>query len=188
MSWSLRKRFLLTSLAVSAAVLLLAGAFLYFLFERDFTERIHTETHNQLMQLISGLEIDEDGKILISQPMADPRFRQPNSGLYWQVQAKDNDVLRSRSLWDGIISTGADDWRDIDEPEAFPGPFGEPVLVHARLIMLGEAPNRKQLRVLVAVNESEVTTPTQKFAINLALSLIVLALAMSCSAGRNWAW
>ena len=38
MSWSLRKRFLLTSLAVSAAVLLVAGAFLYLLFERDFTE------------------------------------------------------------------------------------------------------------------------------------------------------
>lgn len=185
MNWSLRKRFLLTSLAVSAAVLLLAGAFLYFLFERDFKERIHTEVHNQLMQLISALEIDPDGQILISQPMADPRFRQPNSGLYWQVQTKDGDVLRSRSLWDGSVSTGTEDWRDIDEPEAFPGPFGEPVLVHARMIMLGEAPNRKQLRVMVAVNESEVSNPTQKFAINLALSLIVLALAMVVLSGAQ---
>ncbi|MEY3082140.1 MAG: hypothetical protein RJA94_2125 [Pseudomonadota bacterium] len=185
MNWSLRKRFLLTSLAVSAAVLLLAGAFLYVLFERDFKERIHTEVHNQLMQLISALEIDGDGQILISQPMADPRFRQPNSGLYWQVQTKDGDVLRSRSLWDGSVSTGVEDWRDIDEPEAFPGPFGEPVLVHARLIMLGEVPNRKQLRVMVAVNESEVSNPTQKFAINLALSLIVLALAMVVLSGAQ---
>lgn len=185
MNWSLRKRFLLTSLAVSAAVLLLTGAFLYVLFERDFKERIHTEVHNQLMQLISALEIDGDGQILISQPMADPRFRQPNSGLYWQVQTKDGDVLRSRSLWDGSVSTGVEDWRDIDEPEAFPGPFGEPVLVHARLIMLGEVPNRKQLRVMVAVNESEVSNPTQKFAINLALSLIVLALAMVVLSGAQ---
>lgn len=185
MNWSLRKRFLLTSLAVSAAVLLLAGAFLYVLFERDFKERIHTEVHNQLMQLISALEIDGDGQILISQPMADPRFRQPNSGLYWQVQTKDGDVLRSRSLWDGSVSTGVEDWRDIDEPEAFPGPFGEPVMVHARLIMLGEVPNRKQLRVMVAVNESEVSNPTQKFAINLALSLIVLALAMVVLSGAQ---
>ncbi len=185
MNWSLRKRFLLTSLAVSAAVLLLAGAFLYVLFERDFKERIHTEVHNQLMQLISALEIDGDGQILISQPMADPRFRQPNSGLYWQVQTKDGDVLRSRSLWDGSVSTGVEDWRDIDEPEAFPGPFGERVLVHARLIMLGEVPNRKQLRVMVAVNESEVSNPTQKFAINLALSLIVLALAMVVVSGAQ---
>jgi signal transduction histidine kinase len=185
LNWSLRKRFLLTSLAVSAAVLLLAGAFLYVLFERDFKERIHTEVHNQLMQLISALEIDGDGQILISQPMADPRFRQPNSGLYWQVQTKDGDVLRSRSLWDGSVSTGVEDWRDIDEPEAFPGPFGERVLVHARLIMLGEVPNRKQLRVMVAVNESEVSNPTQKFAINLALSLIVLALAMVVVSGAQ---
>lgn len=184
MSWSLRKRFLLTSLAVSAAVLLVAGAFLYLLFERDFRERVHTETHNQLMQLIGGLEIDQDGAIQTG-PMADPRFRQPDSGLYWQVESKGGEVLRSRSLWDASLSTGDGPWRDIDEPEAFAGPFGEPVLIHARLIMLGEPPNRQQLRVMVAVNESEVTTPTQNFAMNLALSLIVLALAMVVLSGSQ---
>lgn len=184
MSWSLRKRFLLTSLAVSAAVLIVAGAFLYLLFERDFRERVHTETHNQLMQLISGLDVDNQGK-LQARAMADPRFRQPASGLYWQVEARDGEVLRSRSLWDGSLSTGSGPWSDIDEPEAFPGPFGEPVLVHARLIMLGEPPNRKQLRVMIAVNESEVTTPTQNFAMNLALSLFVLALAMVVLSGSQ---
>lgn len=184
MSWSLRKRFLLTSFAVSAAVLIIAGAFLYLLFERDFRERVHTETHNQLMQLISGLDIDDQGT-LQTRPMPDPRFRQPDSGLYWQVETRDGDVLRSRSLWDGSLSTGNEPWRDIDEPEAFPGPFGEPVLIHARLIMLGEPPNRKQLRVMIAVNESEVTTPTQNFAVNLALSLFVLALAMVVLSGSQ---
>lgn len=184
MSWSLRKRFLLTSLAVSAAVLLVAGAFLYLLFERDFRQRVRTETHNQLMQLISGLDVDEDGA-LQTRTMADPRFRQPDSGLYWQVEARDGEVLRSRSLWDASLSTGDEPWRDIDDPEAFPGPFGEPVLIHARLIMLGEPPNRQQLRVMVAVNESEVTTPTQNFAMNLALSLIVLALAMVVLSGSQ---
>lgn len=184
MSWSLRKRFLLTSLAVSAGVLMVAGAFLYLLFERDFRERVHTETHNQLMQLISGLDVDEEGAIQ-TRAMADPRFRQPASGLYWQIDTKDGDVLRSRSLWDGSLSTGEGDWQSIDEPQPFPGPFGEPVLVHSRLIMLGEPPNRKQLRVMIAVNESEVTTPTKNFAVNLALSLIVLALAMVVLSGSQ---
>lgn len=184
MSWSLRKRFLLTSLAVSAGVLMVAGAFLYLLFERDFRERVQTETHNQLMQLISGLEVDADGAIQ-TRAMADPRFRQPASGLYWQIDTKDGDVLRSRSLWDGSLSTGEGDWQSIDEPQPFPGPFGEPVLVHSRLIMLGEPPNRKQLRVMIAVNESEVTTPTKNFAVNLALSLIVLALAMVVLSGSQ---
>lgn len=184
MSWSLRKRFLLTSLAVSAGVLMVAGAFLYLLFERDFRERVHTETHNQLMQLISGLDVDEEGAIQ-TRAMADPRFRQPASGLYWQIDTKDGEVLRSRSLWDGSLSTGEGDWQSIDEPQPFPGPFGEPVLVHARLIMLGEPPNRKQLRVMIAVNESEVTTPTKNFAVNLALSLIVLALAMVVLSGSQ---
>lgn len=163
---------------------MVAGAFLYLLFERDFRERVHTETHNQLMQLISGLEVDEEGAIQ-TRAMADPRFRQPASGLYWQIDTKDGDVLRSRSLWDGSLSTGEGDWQSIDEPQPFPGPFGEPVLVHSRLIMLGEPPNRKQLRVMIAVNESEVTTPTKNFAVNLALSLIVLALAMVVLSGSQ---
>ena len=163
---------------------MVAGAFLYLLFERDFRERVHTETHNQLMQLISGLDVDEEGAIQ-TRAMADPRFRQPASGLYWQIDTKDGDVLRSRSLWDGSLSTGNGDWQSIEEPQPFPGPFGEPVLIHSRLIMLGEPPNRKQLRVMIAVNESEITTPTKNFAVNLALSLIVLALAMVVLSGSQ---
>jgi signal transduction histidine kinase len=178
LSWSLRKRFLLTSLGVSAAALLAAGIFLYVLFERDFMARVHAETHNQLMQLVSGLEVDETGKVVKTQPMADPRFRQPASGLYWQVESKSGEVLRSRSLWDGTLATGNAPWRDIDMPEAFPGPFNEPVLVHAKLISLGEGAQRQQMRVMIAVNESEVTTPTAHFAFNLVLSLLVLGLAM----------
>ncbi|PZF76218.1 hypothetical protein DK847_13520 [Aestuariivirga litoralis] len=178
MSWSLRKRFLVTSLGVSAAALVAAGIFLYVLFERDFMARVQSETHNQLMQLVSGLEVDEAGKVIKTQAMTDPRFRQPSSGLYWQVESKTGEVLRSRSLWDATLSTGDQPWRDIDAPEAFPGPFNEPVLVHARLISLGEGAQRQQLRVMIAVNESEVTTPTQHFAVNLLLSLLVLGLAM----------
>jgi len=178
LSWSLRRRFLLTSLGVSAAVLLAAGAFLYVLFERDFRARVHAETHNQLMQLVSGLDVEPSGKVIKTQAMTDPRFRQPTSGLYWQVESKSGEVLRSRSLWDATLTTGNEPWRNIDEPEAFPGPFGEPVLLHAKLISLGEAPDRQQLRVMIAVNESEVTRPTLYFAINLGLSLLVLGLAM----------
>ncbi|MFO1130771.1 MAG: HAMP domain-containing sensor histidine kinase [Hyphomicrobiales bacterium] len=178
MSWSLRKRFLLTSLGVSAAVLLAAGVFLYILFERDFRARVQAETHNQLMQLVSGLDVERSGDLIKTQPMTDPRFRQPSSGLYWQVESKSGKLLRSRSLWDSTLTTGSDPWRDIDQPEAFAGPFGEPVLIHAKLISLGEGAGRQQYRVMIAVNESEVTQPTLHFAVNLYLSLLVLGLAM----------
>lgn len=178
MSWSLRRRFLLTSLGISAAALLAAGAFLYVLFEHDFRERIHAEAHNQLMQLVSGLEVDAAGHVSQTQPMTDPRFRQPLSGLYWQVEAKDGTVLRSRSLWDGTLSAGDGPWRDIEEPEVFPGPYKEAVLLHARLITLGSGDDRRQLRVMVAVNDSEVAAPSRHFAMNLVLSLLVLGFAM----------
>lgn len=178
MSWSLRRRFLLTSLGVSAAVLLAAGAFLYILFERDFRARVQAEAHNQLMQLVNGLEVEKSGELIKTQPMTDPRFRQPSSGLYWQVESKEGKLLRSRSLWDGTLTTDGEAWRDIDEPEAFDGPFGEPVLIHAKLISLGEGADRQQFRVMIAVNESEVTRPSMHFAANLYLSLLVLGLAM----------
>ena len=178
MNWSLKRRFLLTSLGISAAALIAAGMFLYVLFERDFSARVQAETHNQLMQLVSGLEVDPAGKVVKTQAMTDPRFRQPNSGLYWQVESKSGEVLRSRSLWDATLATGDMPWQDIDRPQAFPGPFGEPVLIHAKLIALGEGDDRQQLRVMIAVNESEVTRPTKHFAINLVLSLLVLGLAM----------
>lgn len=177
MSWSLKKRFLWTSYAVCAAMMVAAGVFLSLLFESDFKQRVGTESHNQLMQLVSGLELDENG-VLQTQPMADPRFRQPLSGLYWQVETEKGDILRSRSLWDGTLSTGHQPWQDIAEPEAFPGPFGEPVLMTSRLIALGDPPNRQKIRVLIAVNASEVSKPAQHFAMNLILSLLVLAIAI----------
>lgn len=178
MSWSIKRRFLITSLAVTTAALVLAATFLFLLFQRDFKARVHTEIHNQLMQLLSGIELDQLGKPQIPD-MTDPRFREPLSGLYWQVETDNGDIQRSRSLWDETLSTGDGSWQDIEEPEVFPGPFGEPVLIHSRLIIMGDPPRRRQLRVLIAVNESEITVPAQTFAFNLAIAMGVLAIAIS---------
>lgn len=54
----------------------------------------------QLYDLLSRLEIQPDGLPVVTEPMADPRFRQPYSGYYWQLELGESVVSRSRSLWD----------------------------------------------------------------------------------------
>ena len=58
----------------------------------------------QLYDLLSRLEIQPDGLPVVTEPMADPRFRQPYSGYYWQLELGDAVVSRSRSLWDVHLS------------------------------------------------------------------------------------
>lgn len=178
MTWSLRKRFLLTSAAASAAALMAAGVFLYLIFVHDIRERVHAEIHHNLMQLIDGLNVDGNGRVVGPQAMSDPRFREPASGLYWEVYTKDGQTLASRSLWDSTLQKSSPAWTAIEEPLDVIGPFEEPILLHARIINLGEGKAQQQLRVMMAINESEIREPSRRFAILLAISLAALALAM----------
>ena len=178
MSWSLRKRFFAISSAVTLSALIAAGILLVLLFERDITARVDTEIHNHFAQLVGALEVEQDGAISKPAPMADPRFRQPGSGVYWQVETRDEPLLRSRSLWDMALKTPGFEGQAIEQPKSFPGPFGEPVLVHARLVTLDNDPAQRQLRVLVGVDQTEVRAPVLRFAVLLGISLLVLAAAM----------
>lgn len=178
MTWSLRKRFLLISAGVGAAALLAAGTILYLIYEHDLRERVHAEIHHNLMQLIDGLAVDGNGRVIAPQAMSDPRFRQPASGLYWEVDTRDGQSLTSRSLWDANLQKAAPSWRNVEEPLSVDGPFDTPILLHSRIINLGEGPAQQQLRVMIGIDESEISEPSRRFAFRLALSLAILALAM----------
>lgn len=178
MSWSLRTRFFVISSAVTLTALSLAGLVLVVLFESDIRARVDTEMHNHFAQLAASLEVGEDSTLIEPSPMADPRFRQPDSGLYWQIETKDGPLIRSRSLWDESLKTPGLEQQAIEELESFPGPFGVPVLVHARLLTLDSDPAQRQFRVLIGLNESEVSAPVMRFAFLLGISLLVLAAAM----------
>ena len=53
----------------------------------------------QLYDLLSRLEVAKTGLPVVVEPMSDPRFGQPYSGYYWQLELGGNVVGRSRSLW-----------------------------------------------------------------------------------------
>ena len=56
-----------------------------------------------LTAMISSAEIGPDGEVFFNRPLADQRFLEPNSGLYYQISAKGHEDWRSRSLWDRAL-------------------------------------------------------------------------------------
>ena len=83
---SLRFR-LLAAAAVSVSLALIAAAFgLVLLFEHHVGRRLDQELETDLRQLIARIQLDSDGRIHIGSELSDPRFEEPLSGWYWQIQ------------------------------------------------------------------------------------------------------
>lgn len=77
-----------------------------------------------LTAMIAASEIGPDGEVLFNRELADQRFLEPNSGLYYQVSAKGHEDWRSRSLWDRAIKVPFDhhDRRlHVYDSKQFPG-------------------------------------------------------------------
>ncbi|MCP4896567.1 MAG: sensor histidine kinase, partial [bacterium] len=107
---SLRFRLLVAAVVAVSAALLIAGMSLVVMFEHHVERRIGSELETYLNQIIANVGVTTDGRIAFSQDLADPRFNQPFSGLYWQIQDEERPtLLRSRSLWDDVIELPEDE-------------------------------------------------------------------------------
>ena len=102
--------------AVWIAVLLGGGGIAL---DRVLTSAITTNFDSQLdyvlTSLIASAETGPDGEVLLNRPLADQRFLEPYSGLYFQIstasaskpgEGPDLD-LPSRSLWDRRLDVSA---------------------------------------------------------------------------------
>ena len=54
--------------------------------------------------LVAASSIDPQGQLHIDRGPGEPRFDQPYSGWYWEVMDDRGPLLRSRSLWDQVLS------------------------------------------------------------------------------------
>jgi len=163
-------------LALSAASFILSN-----LFEDHVRRRFDAELMAQLDQLVANVDVDANGKLILRNALADPRFDRPLSGLYWQVMDDKGAVLRSRSLWDGVVGI-ARDTLAVGEihRHRVGGPGGQNLLVVERSIVLPDAP--APLRLLVAADERELLVTLAAFNAPLRLSLGVLALVLIAAA------
>ena len=161
----------------SALALVAAGFGLSFMFtasvERSFEDRLAV----LLDGLIAVVDANESGDLALVRAPGEPRFDQPYSGWYWQVNAMDGTAaLRSRSLFDtslkNIASPNGDEPAYVDVE----GPQGEPLAVVVRRISL---PGRNAPLVFcIAGDRREVETEIGQFNQTLAIALTVLGLGL----------
>ncbi|TWA63789.1 signal transduction histidine kinase [Azospirillum brasilense] len=178
---SLRFRLLAGAAVWIALALALAGLVLSGLFRDHVARRFEAELTNHLDQLTALIELGADGVPVQRQPLSDPRFRRPLSGLYWQVGPATAPILRSRSLWDETLALPPDEVADGDiHRHSVVGPAGRHLSVLERAVTFpnGTAP----LRMAVAQDEAELRAVVADFNRVLWLSLGALALALIAAA------
>ncbi len=181
---SLRLRLLAAGAASILIALALAGLGLTLLFERHVERRVVVELELDLRQLIGHLGRGENGTLLLERPLADPRFEEPLSGLYWQItEEPGGTVLRSRSLWDGTLDLPPDSLRTGEvHRHAIPGPGGATLLILERHIALPQRLGGGSVRAAVAIDRGEIHAAGRAFASELVPSLAVLAAVLIAAA------
>lgn len=189
---SLRFRLLAATVGALALALVLAGVLLGGLF-REHVMRQHVQAlTTQLDQLTARLDFDGEGRPLIDPTaLSDPRWQRPLGGLYWQVDAvatapgasaPQRGVLRSRSLWDGVLAAPADRPADGElHVHELPGPGGVPLLLVERSVQRAAA-GSPVWRLMVAGELRETQAAVARFHGVLAASLVALGLLLIAAA------
>lgn len=174
---SLRFRLLVAAFFSVILALLLANQGLLNLFEAQVERRLDSELKSHVRQLIGGIEKNEHGQIELTVELADPRFNEPFSGLYWQIQDETrHHLLRSRSLWDQVLPLPPDEISvgEIHHHQ-LPGPQQQTLMVEERQIILQRDTQPQRLRIAVALDRADILTARQKFAADIWPYLTLLA-------------
>lgn len=190
MDWgSLRLRLLAGTLVWIVATILIAGWGLNGLFSRQVTLQFDADLNHHLDQLIAQLRIDGADQLSMQGALSEPRFSTPFAGLYWQVDrpmksglAAASGVLRSRSLWDSVLSLPDDSLGDGETHiHHVEGPNGDTLRVLERQIELAERPGQP-FRMIVAADERLLLEPIASFTRLLIIALGVLGLGLVAAA------
>lgn len=186
---SLRLRLLAVTVLTLALALAGAQIWLAGLFRDEVLRQLDTALVRQIDQLSARLDLDAAAQPRIDPAgLSDPRWEQPYSGLYWQIDRLGADgsraagLLRSRSLWDtqlllpaDTLADGALHWHDST------GPQGQALRVVERALVLPEQPQIRW-RLMVAADLGETDAATQRFNGVLAASLAALGLLLALAA------
>jgi signal transduction histidine kinase len=163
-----------------AIALLVAGIFIL----ASFTASIEAERRDDLAASLDRLiaAIDPDALDLAGpQPLSDPRYDTPLSGLYWQIDDRDTGaVLRSRSLWDKELAPAS---IDLSDPRGklseATGPDREPLIVLSRAVTAEGSRGTRHFAVAVAEGRGRDEDPVRRFGVDLIGALAVLGIVLT---------
>lgn len=177
---SLRVRLSLLAAVAISALLGLAGLGFSFLFERYVERFVVGELTTHFEQLVSGLAFDDTGQLLSKSKLSDPRFIQPQGGMYWQIDLKDQPSLRSKSMWDESFAVPTPpDGTEENHAHVMPGPGGLEVLALERLVILPNAAGKENnLVITIAMERARVQTTVADFGKSLFVALATLYAAL----------
>ncbi|MGJ5178098.1 sensor histidine kinase [Bradyrhizobium oligotrophicum] len=176
---SLRLRLVAAGTIALLVALGVAGFGMVVLFKRHVARTLASDLDVHLRQILNGLDVDAEGRIVVARPPADPRFVVPLSGLYWQISDDHGQLLRSRSLWDTILPLPIDEPgpSDVHQHELI-GPVGARVLVAERGILMNPE-SQIRVRAAVAYDLDGATSAVRTFAKDLSIALAVLAVILA---------
>ena len=170
---SIRLRLWAAGGASMLLALVLAGVGLSNLFERHVERRVEAELAVQLNALIAATSF-QDGSLRVAPPN-DPRFAEPLSGYYWQVEDLATGVLvRSRSLWDGTLKLTSSPSPETQHLEEIDGLDGETLIVLDRTVTDASG---VRFRAAVAEGYATVSTSVAEFTAELVPALLLLGMA-----------
>ncbi|MCB1351232.1 MAG: HAMP domain-containing histidine kinase [Rhodobacteraceae bacterium] len=185
MMWnSLRLRLVLAGAASVVLLLTVAAVGLGILFERHVERRAVGELSSHIDQLIARLERGPEGSLEMRNPPADPRYQQPFSGHYWQVDLADGVQLGSRSLWDSPLALPpvARTTGPLRE-YTLKGPEGMPLLVVERRAILPASLGGRAVRVVAAMDRAELRQASRAFLRDLVPFLGLLGAVLIAAGG-----
>lgn len=174
---SLRLRLLAMAGATIASALFVAFIALSAMFEQHVQRRYGEQLDMHVQSLAARLTLSPDGQLALSRPLSDTRFNQPLSGVYWTVtDPADGRQLRSRSLWDRQLPPpGAETEAGVPRREAG-------LLIAERRVRLIRDGRPYPAVLQAAMDDTAVADARHEFNQDLALSLIVVGVALSLAA------
>ncbi|MGD2118881.1 MAG: HAMP domain-containing sensor histidine kinase [Chromatiales bacterium] len=177
---SLRVRLLVAAVFSISLALVAAGFGLSALFGHHVERRLDMQLETYLHELIGRIEPDGNDGIRLTHELSDPRFEEPLSGLYWQIQDdKYHALIRSRSLWDNMLPLPHDLLKlGVVHRHELAGPDGQSLLVREQQVIVFPETDAHRLRVVVAVDRSDLIEARDAFTRDLLPYLAFLALAL----------
>ncbi|MEX0448638.1 HAMP domain-containing sensor histidine kinase [Spiribacter sp. 221] len=175
---SLRLRLALAGAVAICLSLALAGWGLTLLFSAHVERRAVGELETHLDQVLGALERGASGALILGNQPADPRFRQPYGGLYWQIDTA-GETLRSRSLWDWQLTLPALSPTDgLAVLHDLRAPDGRRLLGVERSVVLPPSLGGETVTLLLAMDRDALSAATRGFAEDLLPYLALLAVAL----------
>jgi signal transduction histidine kinase len=182
MTRSLRARFALVALVTALAAAGAVGLAVQGLFERHVEREMLAELDADLRFLGRNVVVQDGAATIRVQPLPDPRFQEPLSGLYWQVQSDGTGaLLRSPSLGGWEFPLQADALRPGERHRHIvQGPEGTKLVVLERRIddAVGASTS---YRVAVAMDRKLLEAANRAFLLDLLPALAAIAAGLGAA-------